>query len=197
MRKRNESPRTNHDPFPGRCFPENIPIERPRSHVESSIELPYRRVGKPERLIVHRESNDFGIRGIHDHLPGRPKTIGVFGRPTFIKPIDERPVLPNGTPFFEAAPHPEIAVAERKHRLALFEQVGHKLSLDEMPFVGRVNMRRRMEARSMDHKDPHESIARRLWLTLQGPTNAEAIFSKVGSPCTMLVYYSRVGSEAL
>ena len=90
--------RAYHDPFSSRRFPENVTIERPGLHVQSSVKTSNIGMGKPKWFIVHIQLDDLGIRDIDNRLPRGREAIGVFGigdGPALIKAIDECAVLTN------------------------------------------------------------------------------------------------------
>ena len=114
-------------------------------------------MGQPERLVVHEELNRLGIGYVADRLTGFGKTISIFAiddRMGFIEAIDKGAIFGNGTTLLGATAHAEIPVPQRHDGFHLGEELWMKALLDDVPFIGRVIVRRRPETLMPDHSAP-------------------------------------------
>ena len=120
-------------------FPVQISVEGASLQVQASVVMTYVRVGDPEWLIIHEQSDDLAVRHVQHGLAGAGKSVGglaVDDRPLFIEPIDKRAVLHAGVALLRHAAHAEIPIAQREQGLRLSNKLRTEGLLNEVPLVG-------------------------------------------------------------
>src|SRR5690349_18269946 len=89
-------------------FPENLPVEGPRLHIEPPVIATQMCIRQPERFVVHKELDDLAVGYVEDRLASFRKTVRFFGvqdRSSLIEAVDKRTVLADRPSFLKAAAH--------------------------------------------------------------------------------------------
>ena len=165
--KRYQAARGDKHLFSCRCLPNDLPVERPRLHVEPPVILQQLGMGQPKGLIVDEELDDLAVGHVENGLPGFRKAVGIlsiYHRPRFVEPIDKRTVFCVRAALLRAPAHADIAIAKREHRFELRQEVGTKFFFYDIPFVGGVITTWRTEASMADHRaEPWASLKQDLY----------------------------------
>jgi len=106
-------------------------------------------------FIIDIEGNSFAVGDVEHGLTGFGEAVRTFtvdNRPGFVKAVDKGSPLKTGVPFFKIAAQSQITIAEGKKRLGLGQEAGIKTGFDNLPWIDRVNMQKRIEGFMTNHR---------------------------------------------
>ena len=141
------------------CLPDPVDHTRSRARVPvaevedtSVLRRPCRR--QVQRLVVDVELQHGGVRHVDDRLPGARQAVrrlGVRHRPGLVETGDERARRPGRSALVKRAADPEVAVAQREHRLRPRRVALRPAGLDQTPVVGREQVLRGRHHLPLEH----------------------------------------------
>ena len=134
--QRHQSPGANSHVLAGRCRPQQIPSQRPVSHVERPFVLGHPGDRQKERLVVHVELEDRGIGHVDDRLSGAGEPVRIFGvndRPRLVEAVHERSRRPAWSALLEGPASAEVSVGQREEGLCSVDVIDRESALGDAP----------------------------------------------------------------
>jgi hypothetical protein len=138
VRERDEPPGADAQALAGCGLPLDLTHQDGAAHVQRAPEAREARRGEVERLVVDQQADDRAVGGVDDRLPGPrepERVLGIADRPRLVEAVENRPGGVRRRALVGRAAQPQIAVADREHRLEGRQPVKLEPVLDDLPRV--------------------------------------------------------------
>jgi hypothetical protein len=126
------------DRLPGRRHPLRRAFERSGPQVEDAFVGPQLAVPDVERLVVHQQAHQLGVRDVDHRLPGLREAVpglGVGQRAQLVERVQVRAGQTVRLPLVQVSPDAYVTVGEREDRLGLRQHVQVEPGLPDVPRV--------------------------------------------------------------
>jgi hypothetical protein len=134
--QRDQSLAADADARTGRRSPQHVAREATDPEIEHALVLLEQPVAHIERLIVDEEADDLAVGDIDHRLAGlgiAEAGLGVGKGPQLEQRVEIHPGEAVRIAFVEVAPHPDVTVRQREHRLGVREHVDVEMRFADAP----------------------------------------------------------------